>query len=125
MITMVLVLFRILLRSERRALVAWNLVLVVFLVLSSGSSFAIGLLPIGLIVAIQYVTLVRFGFLAVVVHITVQVLAMSFPLTLDTNHWYFNHGLFAVGWISAIALYGFYTSLGNRSVFGTTNAKVV
>ena len=125
MITMVLVLFRILLRSERRALVAWHLVLIVFLVLSSGSSYAIGLLPWGLIVATQYVLLVRFGILAAVVQMIVHTLAIDFPLTLDTNHWYFNHGLFAVAWISAIALYGFYTSLGNRSVFGTADAKPV
>ena len=67
--------------------------------------------------------LVRFGFLALIAQLTVMFLAQRFPLTLDASHWYFSHGVFIVVWIAAIATYGFYTSLGGRSVFSTAGEK--
>ena len=88
------------------------------LILTRESSFTIALLPISLVVVSNLVLLVRFGFLALVVQMTTYGLATWFPLTLNTEHWYFSHGLFAMAWIAVIAVYGFYTSLGGRSLFG-------
>ncbi len=48
----------------------------------------------------------------------------NFPLTMDANAWYFNHGLFAVAWVAAIALHGFYASQGGRWSFGASRPTV-
>ena len=120
-----LLVFRILLRSKQRAIAAWFVVFTVLLILFTGSNFAIDFLPIGLHVALSLLMLVRFGFLALIAQLTVMFLAQRFPLTLDASHWYFSHGVFIVVWIAAIATYGFYTSLGGRSVFSTADEKAV
>lgn len=112
-----LVLLRILLQSKRLALIIWFATHTIFLMLGTESTFAIGLLPISLIIATHLLLLVRFGFLALVTQMTTFTFAGSFPLTLEVNHWYFSHGMFAVAWISGIAIYGYYISLGDRSLF--------
>ena len=115
-----LLLFRIVFRLQWLALGTWYALLTVFLILATNSSFLIGCLPLGLIIASHHLLLARFGLLALVVQMTAFALATSFPLTLNTDHWYFSHGMFAIAWISVVALYGFYLLLGGRSVFAAS-----
>jgi hypothetical protein len=39
------------------------------------------------------------------------------PLTTDFSAWYASYGLVGVGLIAALAVFGFYTSRGNRPLF--------
>ena len=124
-----LLFLRILLQTERRAIMAWLVVIFGLLVFANQSyvegnrlSLALTGLLLFLRVALSLLLLVRFGFLAHAVHLAVEYLALSSPLTLDAGHWYFSHGMFIVILTSAVALFAFCTSLGGRSLFGTPNA---
>ena len=125
-----LLFLRILLRTETRAIMAWLVVIFGLIAFSNQSyvegswlSLALTGLLLFLRVALSLLLLVRFGFLAHAVHLAVEYLVLSSPLTLDAGHWYFSHGMFIVMLISAGTLFAFYTSLGGRSLFGTPNAK--
>jgi serine/threonine-protein kinase len=64
------------------------------------------------------IALLRFGLLAVAVAYTTLALFLGFPVALDPSRWYFARGLVPVLLFSAMALYGFRTSLGRQPVFG-------
>jgi serine/threonine-protein kinase len=70
---------------------------------------------IGAAVLLGVSVLVRFGVLAVVVMILVSY-TLDFPITTDVSAWYFRDGLWALGFVVALAGYGFWTSLGDRRV---------
>jgi hypothetical protein len=75
-------------------------------------------LIVALMIALLYGCLVLFGFLATVVAIFGLWLT-SFPLTLDFSAWYASHGLFAIGLLVAMAVFGFYTSRGRQPIFAS------
>jgi hypothetical protein len=111
---LLLLLLRVLLRTERRAVFGCAVVLVTIITLLREGTPAITAIPVTLHVVLILTMLVRFGFLAYIAQgLTIAVVG-SFPLTMNADAWYFDHGLFAVAWIAAIALYGFYTSQGGR-----------
>ena len=69
-------------------------------------------------IALTVFLLIRFGLLAVVAAGVFNDLLGSFPLTTQGSAWYAGISLAGILLMAAIALYAFYTSLGNRPVFG-------
>jgi hypothetical protein len=61
--------------------------------------------------------MLRFGLLALVTNAVVFNI-LHFPLTTQWSAWYSGIGLAGILLIAALALYGFYTSLGGRPAFG-------
>jgi Protein kinase domain len=118
----VLFLFRALLRKEWAAAVAWVLFFTVFfnspILFAGGRSAAIALV-IGLILnGLSVFLLIRLGLLAMVASVLFGFCFLHLPLTTQGSAWYAGISLTAILLMSAMALYGFYTSLGGRSVFG-------
>jgi hypothetical protein len=62
--------------------------------------------------------MIRFGLLALVVNFVVFNIVQNFPLTTQGSAWYAGISLAGILLIAAMAIYGFYTSLGGRPVFG-------
>ena len=121
-ILLLLVLLRITLKTERRAIVANLVIATTFVTLMAGGNLAISIIPVVLQCALLLTVLVRLGFLALVVQVSTHWMLEAFPLTADADHWYFSHGLFAIAWVSGVALFGCYTSLGSRPVFAAAGA---
>jgi hypothetical protein len=120
---LMLVILRITLQSERRAIVVNLIIMTPALTLLFGGYPAISVIPVVLHVGLFLTVLVRLGFLALVLQMSTVALLEAFPLTSNANVWYFSHGMFAVVWVTAIALYGSYTSLGGLGVFGAATTK--
>jgi hypothetical protein len=62
--------------------------------------------------------LVRLGLLALVASAVFQFCLLNLPLTIEESAWYAGISLTGILLMAAMALYGFYTSLGGRPVFG-------
>ena len=60
---------------------------------------------------------VRFGILAAALCLCVERTLNLPPLTLDPSLWYFGRSLAILALVAAIAVYGFYRSLGTRALF--------
>ncbi len=113
----VLFLLRALLRKEWAAAVAWVFLFTVFS--TAGSQFAPDVLVGALIFfGLAVFVLIRFGLLALVANFIVYYILHSFPLTTQGSAWYSGISLTGILLIAALALYGFYTSLGGRLAFG-------
>ena len=112
----VLFFFRALLRKEWAAAIAFVLFNSVFFA-SSGSHFV---LVSNLIFSFGTVfLLIRLGLLATVAQVVFQVCLLDgFPLTTQGSAWYAGISMAGILLMAAMALYGFYTSLGGRPVFG-------
>ena len=112
-----LVLLRIVLRYERwAAIVALFLFAAVYSLLIPGHVY-VAWLPAGLYIGAVILLLTRFGLFAVVTTFVTTDL-LNFPITTDSSAFYFGNGLFAIVLVLAFAVYGLYTSLGNRVVIG-------
>ena len=112
-----LVLFRIVLRNERwAAIVALFLFAPVFSLLNPAHVY-VAWLPAGLYIGAVILLLTRFGLFAVVTTFVTKDL-LNFPITTDSSAFYFENGLFAIVLVLALAVYGLYTSLGDRVVIG-------
>ena len=73
----------------------------------------------GLLVALVTWVLLRCGLLAVTTLFCVRYLLL-FPITENTNAWYFGNGLIGLSAIVLLAVFGCYASLGGRSLFWDT-----
>jgi hypothetical protein len=75
-------------------------------------------IPTAMLVAgVMVFILARFGLLAFIVMNLVREIFFTFPLTTDLSAWYFDVSAVAIGLFVALALYGFYVSLGGQKVF--------
>ena len=112
-----LALLRALLRKEWAAAVAWVLFGTVF---SAGDSQSAPIAVVFfLILSCMFVFLmIRFGLLTLVANFVFWYVLTNFPLTTQSSAWYAGISLAGILLIAALALYGFYTSLGGRPVFG-------
>jgi hypothetical protein len=118
----VLFLFRVLLRKEWAAAVAFVLFFTIFLnaplLFASGRSVASALV-VGLILnGLSVFLLIRLGMLALVASGVFQFCFLSLPLTTQGSAWYAGISLAGILLMAAMAFYGFYTSLGGRPLFG-------
>ncbi len=110
-------LFRMLLRKQ------WAAAAVLILILTASEALRTEApLLFALFLAIAYAVLVfllmRFGLLAAIAAFFFNRLLNGFPITTDASAWYAGIGLTAVLVMAAVTLYGFYTSLAGRPVFG-------
>jgi hypothetical protein len=111
----VLFLLRTLLRKEWAAAAAWALL---FSTLFSFSPDPFGWVGALIFSSLAVLVLIRFGLLALVANLVVVGILQNLPLTTEGSAWYAGISLTGVLLIAALALYGFYTSLGGRPVFG-------
>ena len=104
---------RVLLRSQRVAGVGCALLLALISTPLSGASWASA--PIQLLGGILPVyILLRFGLVSSVVGWSVFVCFFVFPMTLHVSAWYSTIGFATLFVILTLAVYGFWTALGNR-----------
>ena len=111
----VLVLLRALLR---RQWAATTFVVLIMAGLQAGSSDPVAGVAGVIFVALAVFALTRFGLLTMLSNWVIFNLLMMFPLTLQVSAWYADISLAGILLMAAMALYGFYTSLGGRPVFG-------
>jgi hypothetical protein len=109
-----LVLLRALLRKEWAAAIAWVFFLTIFF---SGGDESV-LVSLAIVLGGMVFLLIRLGLLWLVVTFVFASLLSDFPLTTQSSAWYAGISLTGILLMAAIALYGFYTSLGDRPVFG-------
>jgi hypothetical protein len=113
----VLFLLRALLRKEWSAAVVWVLLFSVFV--AALSEFDRAALVGALIFSgLAVFVMIRFGLLALVVNYLVYNILQNYPLTTHGSAWYAGISLTGILLMAAMTLFGFYTSLGGRPVFG-------
>jgi serine/threonine-protein kinase len=116
-ILFVLVLLRALLRKTKLAAVGFVLLIAVLI---GGSQGDPALVVAGLVfLAWGMFLLIRFGLLAGLANTVIYHIVATFPLTTQGSAWYWGISLTGILLIAALTLYGFYTSLGGRPIFGS------
>lgn len=110
-----LLILRIVLGTERRAILGMCAVFTLLVAKLIDAPLFIAIVPAAICTGLMFFLMVRFGILAVITQMTCTGLLERFPLTLDSSRWYFSHGMFAVALVILVALYGFYTSAYGRS----------
>ena len=111
----VMVLALVLLR--RRWLAAVFATLLLMSLALSGENYAVEV-PAGLLIAAISITVAaRFGILALCFAYFTTLVLVEAPLTLDFSRWHAGRGLFLAGFIVALAVWAFRTSLGGKPAF--------
>jgi len=111
-----LLLFVWILRRERLALIPlWLLILALSMLVMQASLMMIPLVALYSIIFIF--VLYRYGLLALAFALFVNHLWVFFPLTSDFTAWYATDFVISLVICIALAVYGFYTSLGGQPVF--------
>jgi hypothetical protein len=115
----ILFLFRVLLRKEWAASLAWVLFFTVFFSGGPGGTESVPVVLVTLILSVIIVFLMRrLGLLWLVVVFFFAYLLQKFQLTTQMSSWYASLSIAGILLMAAIAFYGFYTSLGGRPIFG-------
>ncbi|MBA3356012.1 MAG: hypothetical protein H0U18_08755 [Pyrinomonadaceae bacterium] len=113
-----LLLFVIVLRRERLAFVALWLLVTLFTTLISQASLL--MIPFTALSAFLVLfALKRYGLLAVISTLFFFHLSIFYPITTKLSAWYATDFTIALIICLALALYGFYTSLGGQPLFGS------
>jgi hypothetical protein len=111
-----LLLFVVILRRERLALIPlWLLILALSALVSQSDLMMIPLLA--LVALIFVFVLYRYGLLALAFALFVNHLWVFFPVTSDFTAWYATDFFISLVICIALAVYGFYISLGGQPVF--------
>ena len=113
-----LLLFRLVLPSQRSAMGGFVVVSSIVLALPAESVWIA--MVAAFLFGILYVSMLRIGLLAAVTTLYTSGLFLMFPITADLDAWYAGAGVGAALVFSLLALFGFVTSLGGRSAFGRT-----
>jgi hypothetical protein len=112
-----LLLFVVLLRRERLALVVLWAVLTLFGTLVG--NLGISALPSAVIGAgLTLLVLYRYGMVALCAMLFVVHLWVFYPITTELTAWYAFDFMIGLAICVGLAIYGFYTSLAGQSVFG-------
>ena len=110
-----LLLFVVILRRERFALLALWLLFTLMLTLVSESTWI--RVPFNALAAAMVVfTLIRFGLLAVISLLFFSYLAIFYPITTELTAWYATDFTIALAIALVMAAYGFYISLGGQKL---------
>jgi hypothetical protein len=110
-----LLLFVIVMRSERLALVTlWLLMTVLIMLISQGSLIMIPFFALWAFLVLF--ALKRYGLLAAISAIFFAHLAVFYPITTEFTAWYATDFTIALVIFLAVAVYGFYTSLGGQKL---------
>jgi len=107
-----LVLFRSLLRSEKRALLG------IWLVSTASCMALLGFGPVPPLLGALLVLVIRFGLLPTAVALYVFSLCAKLPMTLDPSSWYAGRSFAVLLLLAALTVFAFYTSLGGKPLFG-------
>jgi hypothetical protein len=92
--------------------------------LSQVSGPVFGTMQSLLIVGGSMYVLMRFGLVALVVKALFEQSMRTYPITFHSSAWYASTGYAAMLVLAAIAIYGFRTSLGSRSILETLDSNV-
>jgi serine/threonine-protein kinase len=112
-----LVLFRLLLRSKWAAVIALVVLAITMDSLNTPVATSIGL-PAAVVTTVLMVgVLVRFGAVAIMMAHFVLGELPRYPVTLDFSTWYAGGSALSLAVVVAIIGWGFYTSLGGQAVF--------
>jgi serine/threonine-protein kinase len=113
----ILLILRFVLRNNRLATIG-TLILFVFSLLDYSSKSLLWDIPVSLLCwgLVAWVAL-RFGYVALIVAITLVALAEGLAWTLDFSSWVAPQTIFAWGIIAALLGYGFMVAVGGRSLF--------
>jgi serine/threonine-protein kinase len=103
-----LVILRILLRSQKAAIT----VCAAFMVMASYANYGFAAALIGS--ALWFFVLMRFGLIAATFLLFASISIRQLPTTLESSAWYAGYGYLALAILAAIVLYAFRTSLGGR-----------
>jgi hypothetical protein len=110
-----LLLFVVVLRRERFAVLALWLLLTVVVTLVSEANWM--MVPFTALSAFLVVfTLIRYGLLAVISVVFVSHLTVFYPITTELTAWYAIDFTIALVMVVALAAFGFYTSLGGEKI---------
>jgi serine/threonine-protein kinase len=112
-----LLLFFLVLRRERLALIALWLFLIVPYGLVNQVNTRM-LLFTALAAGLHVIVLARYGLLATIAAVFVVYLWVFYPMTTDLTAWYATNFLIDAGICLALAVFGFYTSLAGQPLFG-------
>lgn len=114
----VLLLLQIILRRDKLAAGAFWIVIFVIemLAFASNGPRLYWVTPI-LIATLSVISVARFGLLATIAFNLFFNLSFFYPLTSDVSVWYTSAAFLPVVAMMALAIYGFYTSLGGQKVF--------
>ena len=112
-----LLLFSIVLRSNRAGMIAGWLLLSVLLILLTSTQSPAGWLLMAAAMGLQIFVLTRYGLLAMMSSLLFQHFIVFFPVTTDLSAWYATNFILEAVFLLAIALYAFRTSLGGQPVF--------
>ncbi len=106
---------------------AYTLVLVayggMFMAISRTPSVSVPSLLVLILVGVFL--LWRFGVLCFLTVSVLPEVMIRYPLTLDLTSWYLSNSILVLAVIGGLASYGFYTSLGGRTVFEEQAAELV
>ena len=114
-LTLVLV-FRLLLRSDRWAVVVVS-ILGTALFLPETGSLPVYIVATAIILFIEWMLLFRAGLLAFATMYTVSSLIGALPVTLSPPGWYVGAMVLSLAAIAAPAIWGFWTAQGGRPLF--------
>ena len=110
-----LLLFVVILRRERFAVLAlWLLFTLVLSLVSEATWMRVPFT--GFAAALVVFTLVRFGLLAVISMVFFSHLLIFYPITTELTAWYATDFTIALAIALVLAAYGFYTSLGGQKL---------
>jgi serine/threonine-protein kinase len=109
----VLFVFRVMLRRELAAVLAFTAFLTLINALGNDDAWQGALLGLAYFGTAAYVVR-RWGLLPFVVGAFVSPLLFDFPATLDTSAWYFGNMLVLIALVIGLAFWGLYTSMAGR-----------
>lgn len=115
-----LIVFTMLFRSKKAAMVCFIVIYTGLFALPAGENPTTQLVVAALAVLLLLIVIVRWGALAILICMTTILWALAFPLTCDASRWYFSHGLFIGLLIMALAVCGFYLSTRGQTLFASS-----
>lgn len=107
-ILMIVLMCRILLRTEKRSLVGAIIILTPLIQTVIGGEWYITIFVAIITSAFVLFLLVRFGILALLVYYSCRAFLSAIPLTFDSSIWYFQSGLAVASLVMLAAIFGFY-----------------
>jgi len=116
-IVFALTFFRVLLRKQWAAMALLLAILAVAHAAPSDPPLLAGAFGL-LLWGIPLVVLARWGMCALLVTLWVSSMLHDYPMTFDSAAWYAGMGQAGLAVIAAITIYGFYTALGGKPMFG-------
>jgi serine/threonine-protein kinase len=114
---LILLLLRIVFRSDKLAIAA-AIVVVLPIVMLPGDHLLFNVLLGVLQAALSVIVLLRFGLFAFVVELTFANALTRLPITLNPAEWYIGRSLLVLLCLSGIVAYGFRAAVAGRQLFG-------